>query len=90
MVIMISYDLNNHEKPSAYQDVADMIKRYAKDQRKPLRSQWFVYTDDSVETWNSRMETVTDKNDSWFIVQIKPPYNGWLPKDFWDWLRVRI
>lgn len=46
MVIMISYDLN-HEKPSAYQDVADMIKRYAKDQRKPLRSQWFVYTDDS-------------------------------------------
>lgn len=90
MIIMISYDLNNFEKPQAYEDVANMIEKYAKDYRKPLLSQWFVETNDSVTTWNDRMKTVTDNDDNWFIVQIKHPYTGWLAKSFWEWMRPRI
>jgi hypothetical protein len=87
---MISYDLNNHEKPSAYQDVADMIKKYAIDFKKPLKSQWFVETRDSVDTWHDRMKNVTDSDDAWFIIKVQRPYAGWLSKTFWPWLNDRI
>lgn len=90
MIIMISYDLNNHERPNAYTDISDMIKRNAKDWYKPLKSQWFVETTDSINIWNDRMIKICDKDDGWFIIQIKQPYTGWLSKKFWDWLRERI
>ena len=90
MILLISYDLNNHERPEAYKAVADMIKENATDYKKPLYSQWFVETDDSPTTWSDRMKDVADGDDSWFIVQVRKPYQGWLSKTFWDWLHDRI
>jgi len=89
MVILLSYDLNGYERPSAYADVKNMIDKYAISKRKPLYSQWFIETNDSTEIWSDRMKAVTDSNDHWFIIRVQKPRQGWLPADTWEWLRAR-
>ena len=89
MVILISYDLNKHERPEAYETVRDMIKDHAVSLKKPLYSQWLVETSDSVQTWHERMKAVTDNNDYWFIVKVGATRQGWLPKAVWEWLSER-
>jgi hypothetical protein len=90
MVILISYDLNNHERPEAYEDVKKTITNNAISYKKPLYSQWFVETNDSVQKWHERMKEVTDSNDYWFINKVTASNRqGWLPKAVWDWLNER-
>jgi len=90
MVFLISYDLNGRERPSAYTAVREMIERESISWARPLYSQWFVETRDSTATWQERMKTVTDRNDCWFICQVTRGYKGWLHKDIWPWLDVRV
>lgn len=89
MVILISYDLNKHERPEAYEAVKDMIKDNAISLKKPLYSQWLVETSDSVQSWHERMKSVTDSNDYWFIVKVGSSRQGWLPTAVWEWLNSR-
>ena len=89
-VLLISYDLNGHERPSAYEDVKDVIEALAEDHRKPLYSQWFVKTDKTVHEWSDLLREVMDKDDKLFIIQVKRPYQGWLKKDLWTWLKENI
>lgn len=89
MVILISYDLNKHERPEAYEDVKDMIHANADSTKKALYSQWFVETTDSIQTWHERMKTVTDENDYWFITKVSASRQGWLSKSVWEWLDAR-
>lgn len=88
-VLMISYDLNGHERPSAYEAVKEMIEESSISARRPLYSQWFVETNDSVEKWHERMKSVTDDNDKWFINQVTKPRQGWFSSEIWDWLKER-
>lgn len=90
MVYLISYDLNGHERPAAYAAVKKMIEEKSISWAKPLYSQWFVETNDTVDTWSDRMKAVTDANDNWFIVKIQRPYQGWLSQKIWDWLNARV
>lgn len=89
-VLMISYDLNGHERPAAYAAVKEMIENNSTSSKRPLYSQWFVETADSVDTWHGRMKDVTDDNDKWFINQVTDPKQGWFAKDVWDWLNARM
>jgi hypothetical protein len=90
MVLLISYDLNGRERPSAYTAVREMIEAQSASWARPLYSQWFVETADSVTTWHERMETVTDKNDNWLICEVRRPYMGWGNPKVWEWLDTRI
>jgi len=90
MVLLISYDLNKYERPSAYAEVEAMLKKYAVSLRKPLYSQWFVETSDSVQTWHARMKDVTDDDDKWFILKVQSPNQGWFSGSIWDWLKERV
>jgi hypothetical protein len=49
MVLLISFDLNNHERPSSYAAVRAVIERHAASARKPLYSPWLVETADGVQ-----------------------------------------
>jgi hypothetical protein len=89
MVVMISYDLNGHERPSAYEAVRKVIERDALSFKRPLYSQWFVETRESPQVWYEKLEPVIDKDDKVFICQIRPPRQGNLGKPFWDWLKPR-
>ena len=89
MVLLISYDLNDHERPTAYTAVREMIEQHSTSRARPLYSQWFVETTDTVTTWQERMKTVTDDNDNWFICEVHRPYMGRGDKKVWDWLDAR-
>lgn len=90
MVLLVSYDLNRHERPSSYQAVHDAIKGNAVSFRHPLYSQWFVETGEDVQAWSDLIASVTDEDDSWFILRVTRPYQGWLPSDVWEWLQSRM
>jgi len=90
MVLLISYDLNKHERPTAYDEVKKMIEKNATSAKKPLYSQWFVETSDSVQTWHERMKDVTDDNDKWLIIKVQNPKQGWFSTSIWDWLNERV
>lgn len=90
MVLLISYDLNGHERPSAYQDVKKLIEEKAISAIKPLYSQWFVETNETPDSWVESLATVMDDDDSCFVVQVKHPYQGWLTKKHWEWLGERV
>jgi hypothetical protein len=89
MVLLISYDLNGHERPAAYEVVEKMIKNKAISWAKPLYSQWFVDTTESPTTWSNRMKEITDSNDRWFICRVNGERQGWLSQEVWDWLNAR-
>jgi hypothetical protein len=90
MVLLVSYDLNRHERPESYQAVHELIKRTAISFKRPLYSQWFVETNRDVQTWSDLVGTVADQDDNWFVLQVQRPYQGWLPSAVWEWLRSRI
>ena len=91
MVLLISYDLNGHERPEAYQAVKKAIEGYAIDTRKPLYSQWLVQTNESCKAWSDRVQAAADKGDKILVVRLfEGHYQGWLAKDIWPWLRDRL
>lgn len=90
MVLLISYDLDHHARPSAYAAVEKALNDNAISWAKPLYSQWLIETRESVDIWNNRISAVANTNDDyWLIVPVKTPYQGWLPKEIWSWLRAR-
>ncbi len=70
MVLLVSYDLDHHARPSQYAAVEKMLKENSTSWAKPLYSQWFIETNESADTWSNRMKTITDSNDYWLIVQL--------------------
>jgi len=66
-----------------------MIETHAISCKKPLYSQWFIETNDSIQAWHDRMKEVTDDNDNWFIVTVTRPRQGWFSTSIWDWLNER-
>lgn len=90
MILLISYDLDNHEQPEVYRNIKKMIERDSISWAKPLYSQWFVETNEDPEVWSEKIAQIADDNDRWFVVKIQRPYQGWLNKEIWDWLDGRI
>lgn len=90
MVLLISYDLNRHERPASYADVKRMIESSVGFHKKVLHSQWLVDTLESIEVWHERMGQVTDEDDRWLIVRLTPQHSGWLDNDAVEWSRGRV
>jgi hypothetical protein len=90
MVLLISYDLNGHERPSSYTAVRKVIEENSIDRRRPLYSQWFVETDQSPTWWRDALRRVTDPNDNLFICQVIRGSDGWFDKEIWTWLNARV
>lgn len=89
MVLLISYDLNGKERPSAYAAVKNAIERNAISYRKPLFSQWLVETRSAPNAWVDMLLKVMDSNDRLLVVQVRSPYQGWLENAVWTWLEAR-
>jgi hypothetical protein len=90
VILLISYDLNDHARPEAYELVRQMIEKHALGFRRPLYSQWFVETSELPMTWSERLRELANANDNWFVVRVQPPYQGWLERSMWKWLSDRI
>jgi hypothetical protein len=89
VIIMLSYDLNGHERPNSYTAVKEMIEEHAIASIKALYSQWLIETSDAVAVWDARMKGVTDADDRWIIDLVTSSRAGWLNKSVWTWLKER-
>jgi hypothetical protein len=92
MVLLISYDLNGHERPSAYTKVKNYIEKHATSSIRPLYSQWFVESGSSPEQWVDafKQNELVDRGDRLFICEVTRPYQGLLTDEQWAWLRAHL
>lgn len=91
MVLLISYDLRNHERPGSYTRVKEYIERHSKSAIRPLYSQWFVDTEAGPQAWVDalRKNELVDSDDHLFICPITRPRQGLLSQADWAWLNAR-
>lgn len=90
MVLLISYDLNGRERPSAYGSVKATIQKNAISYRRLLYSQWLVETNHGPDQWVATLRNVMDEDDGLFVVRVKRPFQGWLERGIWTWLNQRV
>jgi hypothetical protein len=90
VVLLISYDLNGHERPRAYAAVKKAIEDGAVDYRRPLFSQWLVETYSTPGEWEKHLLGLMDANDRLFICAITKANAGYLDEEIWTWLNARV
>jgi hypothetical protein len=86
MIYSINYDL---KRPGQnYEPLYSAIKSCG-DWWHYLESTWLVDTNlDANGIWK-RLEPHVDKNDRILVIGATKDYEGWLPKDAWDWINSR-
>ena len=83
MVYLVTYDLNKvgQDYNNLYNAIKDIGSYYH-----CLDSTWLVETDLTSEQISSYLRQQIDYNDHILIIKVMKDYQGWLPKDFWNWL----
>lgn len=92
MILLLSYDLNEHESADEYNRLISAIKRNAGEGNyvKALYSQWFVDTNLSISQWNGIMRDATDDNDSRMVIELTRKPTGKYKKEAIDWINARL
>ena len=92
MILLLSYDLNEHEPADEYECLIDAIKYNAGEGNyvKALYSQWFVDTSLSISQWNNIMKDATDDNDSRMVIELTRKPTGKYKKEAIDWINTRL
>ena len=48
---------------------------------------WFVWSNSSLATWQTRLRVLTHPIGNHFVCEVDATQRiGWMPKDFWTWL----
>lgn len=89
-LFLITYDLKQLSRN--YSELYELIKSLAGENgwQHPLESTWMVKVNDSVSVdgITTQLREAMDTKDSIFVVDITgKPYQGWLPRSFWDWMK---
>lgn len=86
MIISINYDL---KRPGQnYQSLYDAIKSCGASWHY-LGSTWLVDTTLTAGQVWAKLALLVDKNDFVLVIGVTRDYQGWLPKDAWDWINAR-
>ncbi|MBY6276799.1 SinR family protein [Symbiobacterium thermophilum] len=88
-VYLITYDLK--KAGQNYDALYKEIKSFG-DWWHYLESTWLVDTNLSAQTMSDRIRKVTDSNDLHLVIKLNrgTDYQGWLPKEAWDWINQRL
>jgi len=54
-----------------------------------MPSTWLIFTNKTPEEMTAALRTHIQTGDHLFIGTLQDGYNGWLPKDAWDWLKLK-
>lgn len=90
MVLVISYDLNGRERPSAYAAVKTASKRDAISTGSLSTRSGLVETNSGPDACVDMLKPVMDANDILLVVQVRRPIKGFLTKSLWDSLNARL
>ena len=55
-----------------------------------LESTWLISTNELGDQLASRLRCHLDSNDSLLVIEVKRNYDGWLPKEAWDWINQQV
>ena len=89
-LFLITYDLKQPGRN--YTELYELIKNYVGENQwqHPLESTWVIKVGDliTVNDVTNHLRRAMDAKDSIFVVDItNMPYQGWLPRSFWDWMK---
>ena len=84
-VYSISYDLRQPTRD--YTSLYEEIKKMG-DYFHPLESNWFVRTNWDAQDIYDKLRPYIDDNDLILIIRVDhSDKQGWMVKNFWEWLR---
>lgn len=90
----ITYDLRQPGRK--YDELYEGIKNLAGEGnwQHPMESIWVIavsdYSSKNAESVYSSLRKFIDDNDSLFVTKIDNyDHQGWMPKNFWDWLKEK-
>lgn len=87
MVYLVTYDLN---KPGQdYTELYEAIKSLGAWWHY-LDSTWLVDTTYSADQIAAKLKPHMDDSDYFLVIRVQRDYQGWLPKDAWDWINARL
>lgn len=55
-----------------------------------LSDTWIVNTNMTVDQIASAIGQHLSEQDYLLVIAIRPPYQGWLPKEAWDWMNKSV
>jgi hypothetical protein len=90
VIYLISCDLVGPERDQALHEVEKLIQANADDYRVPLRGQWLVETRAAIDDWYKEVKLLIEDDDGLLVFQVRHPYQGWIEKETWRWLRTRV
>ncbi|HBO17141.1 MAG: hypothetical protein UR69_C0002G0204 [Candidatus Moranbacteria bacterium GW2011_GWE2_35_2-] len=86
MIVLVSYDLKAPGKN--YAKLYESLKnRISTDYIKPLESVWLFKTTKSTSEISAILRSEIDQNDSLLVIQVTTNKDGWLNKEYWDWIK---
>lgn len=84
---IVSYDLN--EPVEKYEPFFNELKNSTYWWHY-LNSTWIVIRYDALAELGPKLRRLIFTNDRLLVMPAKGPADGWLPKDAWDWINVRV
>lgn len=91
MLVAISYDLKAPGRD--YTPLYTAIKGVGSAWWHYLQSTWIVDVPNgtALSEVNERLRCHLDQNDRLLVSKLTSPYyDGWLPRDAWDWIKARV
>ncbi len=55
-----------------------------------MKPTWLIYTEKSPDEIVEALKPHIQGRGRLLVVELKRPYQGYLPKDAWDWIRKRV
>ncbi|OJT26796.1 hypothetical protein BO221_01860 [Archangium sp. Cb G35] len=70
--LMLDYTPEERDPKKVYDDLEEFIEKTAPGARRPLKSQWFVETEETPNWWTTKLMKILDHNDRLFVCRIFP------------------
>jgi len=87
-ILLITYKTRNPTKD--YGPLYEGIRNNCSKWWHYLDDVWIVETTDSADELAKKLYPLILRNDHLLVVRLVKEYQGWLPKEAWDWLNERI
>lgn len=84
MIYVVTYDLFGPAE--GYEPLFEALKKQGDAWSHYLRNTWLISTYKTPDQITAEMKPYIGQKDRFLIVRLQAPYQGWLPKDAWDWV----
>lgn len=83
---LITYDMNSNDDYSGLEMEIRKYRRWCR----VLTKTWIIISNETpFEIWNN-LKGEINKNNGFFIIEIKNNSEGWLSREIWDWIKENV